>query len=879
MKKILFVILFSFVASVSFANHTKGGWLYYEYLGAGANPNTSKYRITLKQYTECELSPGQSETTAPFTFFNASNNAQVLSVTVPITQNFTINNCNSVLCQPCINNPPAICYRIRVFELVIDLPNTPSGYIIAYQRCCRIINILNLQAPSNGFGETWTVKIPGTTIVNAEKNSSAIFSQNDTAIICSNNAFTFDFSATDIDNDSLVYSFTPAYTGGGQTGGQNCTTCPSPDPSAPPPFATIPYVSGYSGFSPLGPQVTINSQTGIVSGIAPGVGIYVITALVSEYRRGTNIKISEVRKSLHIEVADCSVTKAELRPEYTICDEVTGFTVTFSNGNNNNIQTYDWSFGDGNTSTQPAPTHTYADTGVYILKLVVNRGLPCSDSTTAPVKVYPGFFPDFIINGQCQKVPVQFLDKTIATYGIPNKWIWNFGDPTSPDNTSTLQNPTHIFNTTGSYDITLISFSDKGCNDTIVKRLDILDQPPLTLQPKDTLICNIDTLQLNAIGAGSFLWTPNYMISNVNIPDPLVSPDVTTTYRVKITDAFGCTGSDTIRVRVVNNVTQFAGADTSICRTDPVTLQLTSDALHFLWTENPANNTLSNPTIKNPVVRPLVTTTYHVVGNIGKCVADDDITITPIPYPVANAGPDSTICFGNSAQLNASGGSIYSWNPIAFLSATNIPNPRSIRPTANIRYIVTVRDVLGCPKPVKDTVFVFVAKIKALLSPSDTSVVLGQPLQLGASGSLNYSWSPITWLNNPLIRNPISLPQSDITYTVRVSNNAGCFDDASIRVRVFRIKPDLLVPNAFTPNGDGNNDIFKPIPIGMKSVDIFRVYNRWGQMVYSGTGNGSGWDGTFAGKKQEMATYVWYAEGVDYLNNKLKRKGSVILVR
>ncbi len=855
--------------------------MYYEYLGPGANPNTSKYRITLKQYTECELSPGQSETTAPFTFFNAANNAQVFKVTVPITQNFTINNCTSITCQPCISNPPDICYRIRVFELVIDLPNTPSGYIIAYQRCCRIINIVNLQAPSNGYGETWTVKIPGTSVVDAEKNSSAIFSQNDTAIICHNNSFTFDFSATDINNDSLVYSFTPAYTGGGQTNANppNCTTCPSPDPSAPPPFSTIPYVSGYSGFSPLGPQVTINSQTGIVSGIAPGVGIYVITVLVSEYRRGTNIKIAEVRKSLHIEVANCSLTVADLDPEYTICDAVTGFTVTFRNGNNNNIQTFDWDFGDGNTSTLPAPTHTYADTGVYLLKLVVNRGLPCSDSTTAPVKVYPGFFPDFTINGQCQNVPVQFFDNTTATYGTPDKWNWNFGDPTSPNNTSILKNPVHIYNTTGSYDITLISFSDKGCYDTVIKKLDILDQPPLTLLPKDTLICVIDTLQLNAVGAGSFLWTPNYMINNVTIPNPLVSPDVTTTYRATITDAFGCQGSDTIRVRVVNNVTQFGGPDTSICRTDPVVLQLTSDALHFLWTENPANNTLNNPTIKNPTARPLVTTTYHVVGNIGKCIAEDDIIITAIHYPAANAGPDNTICFGNSAQLNASGGSIYSWSPAAFLTATNIPNPVSVKPTDNVRYIVTVRDVLGCPKPVKDTMFLFVAKIKANAGPRDTSVVLDQPLQLYATGSINYAWTPTTWLDNPNIYNPIALPRNDIEYVVRVSNNAGCFALDSIRVHVFKIKPDLLVPNAFTPNGDGNNDIFVPIPIGMKYVDIFRVYNRWGQMLYSGTGNGSGWDGKFAGRKQEAATYVWYAEGVDYLNNRLKRKGSVILIR
>ena len=283
--------------------------------------------------------------------------------------------------------------------------------------------------------------------------------------------------------------------------------------------------------------------------------------------------------------------------------------------------------------------------------------------------------------------------------------------------------------------------------------------------------------------------------------------------------------------------------------------------------------------MQNPKAAPLVTTTYHVVGNIGKCIAQDDIKITPIPYPAAFAGPDQTICVGQSAQLNASGGSIYSWSPTAFLSAANIPNPQSIKPTDNVRYIVTVRDILGCPKPVKDTMLLTVAKIVADAGPRDTSVVIDQPLQLNATGSINYAWTPSTWLNNPNIHNPVSLPQNDIEYIVRVSNNFGCFDTDSIRVHVYKVKPDLFVPNAFTPNGDGNNDIFKPIPIGMKSVDVFRVYNRWGQLLYSGTGNGSGWDGTFAGKGQETATYVWYAEGVDYLNNKIKRKGSVVLIR
>ncbi len=868
MKRFLFVSIFSFLSLISFANHTKGGWMYYEYMGPGSATNTSRYRVTLKLYTECNLNPGQTDPTVPFSFFGATSNNLIYNISVPVISDVNTNNCTTAECHPCINNIPFICYKIRTYQTDIDLPNTPDGFIVAYQRCCRIIGIQNIQSPSNNVGETWTVKIPGTAVAGAQLNSSARFSQNDTAIICQGDRFTFDFSATDINNDSLVYAFTPAFGGASNT-------APNPTNASNPPYVSVSYAGGFSGSQPLGSGVTINTATGIVTGFGPSIGIYVITVTVSEYRRGTNIKIAEVRKSLHIEVTNCSSTAAELEPDYTSCD---GFTITFTNRNNNNIQTFDWDFGDGNTSTQASPTHTYADTGVYILKLVVNRGLPCSDSTTAPVKVYPGFFPDFTFAGQCQNIPVQFNDITTATYGVADKWSWNFGDFASPNNTSTLKNPTHTYTATGTYNIVFVVESSKGCKDTVLKSIDIVSQPALTVS-NDTLICIIDTLQLNAVGTGTFLWTPNYMISNVNIANPLISPDVTTTYFVNLTDAFGCTVRDSVKVNVKNFVTQFGGADTAICQSDPVTLQLTSDALYFIWTETPAGNTLNDPTLKNPTARPVVTTTYHVVGSIGKCIAQDDITITPVPYPAANAGPDNTICIGGSAQLNASGGSIYSWTPSAFLTATNIPNPISVKPTDNVRYIVTVRDVLGCPKPVKDTVFVFVAKIKAEAGPRDTSVVLGQPLQLGASGSTNYSWTPTTWLNNPFISNPISLPQNDIEYVVRVSNAVGCFDTDSIRVHVFKVKPDLFVPNAFTPNGDGNNDIFRPIPIGMKSMDIFRVYNRWGQMLYSGTGNGAGWDGRFAGKPQETATYVWYAEGIDYLNNKIKRKGSVILIR
>lgn len=866
LKKYIFASLLLIFSTPLFANHISGGEMIYQYIGPGNTSNSKRYKITLRIFRDNLGGGAQMPGNVLIGIYNMDN------LTLVSGSAFNVNR-TSLIDVPvtpapsCMQNPPLIDYQMGAFEFIVDLPNNSNGYTAAYQTCCRIFpleNVLTQNQPAQGEGSTYSCIIPGTNQLASGNNSSPQF-RTELTRVCYKSKFTFDFGATDPDGDSLVYSFCDAYNRGNSTNSANVT------PSAPP-YQSVNYINGYSASSPLGSGATINSKTGLISGISPqNSGRYVVCVCIDEYRNG--VIIGHHRKDFILTVSNCDIVSATLLNSYPSCD---GFTLTFENMTPSiAIQTYDWDFGDGNTSTLASPTHTYADTGTYTLKLVVNRGLSCSDSTTAIVKVYPGFFPDFSYAGQCQKVPVQFTDLTTATYGVSSKWEWNFGDLASTTNTSNIKNPTHTYNSTGTYTVSLIIETDKGCIDTLQKTITILDKPPLTV-PNDTLICIIDTLQLNAVGTGSFFWSPNYNINNVNISNPLVSPDVTTTYQVRLTDPFGCVVTDSVKVNVKSFVTLFAGNDTTICTTDSVLLQLNSDALYYLWT--PATG-LNNPTIQNPKAAPLVTTTYHVVGSIGKCIAQDDITITPVPYPAANAGPDETICLGQSAQLNASGGSIYSWSPAAFLSATNIPNPVSVNPIDNVRYIVTVRDVLGCPKPVKDTMLLTVANIIADAGPRDTSVVLGQPLQLNAGGSINYAWTPTTWLSNPAISNPIALPQNDIEYVVRVSNNFGCFDTDSIRVHVFKIKPDLYVPNAFTPNGDGNNDIFKPIPIGMKSVDIFRVYNRWGQMLYSGTGNGAGWDGTFGGKGQETATYVWYAEGVDYLNNRIKKKGTVILIR
>jgi gliding motility-associated-like protein len=194
--------------------------------------------------------------------------------------------------------------------------------------------------------------------------------------------------------------------------------------------------------------------------------------------------------------------------------------------------------------------------------------------------------------------------------------------------------------------------------------------------------------------------------------------------------------------------------------------------------------------------------------------------------------------------------------------------------------VVTVTDTLGCPKVVKDSVYITVVPhLNVDAGPPDTTIVEGQPLQLNASGALHYLWSPSTWLNNVNVHNPLGFPEGNIKYIVVGTDATGCMGTDSINITVYMLDPDMYVPTAFTPNGDGNNDVIRPILIGMKQLNYFTVYNRFGQLMFHTTEIDKGWNGIYAGKPQDPATFVWIAEGVTYKGQVKKQKGYVVLIR
>ncbi len=884
-KSILFFLIILVCGQSSYAAHLKGGWIQYTYLGPGGTANSSKYQVTVRQYLLCSSSATQRDAQVYLGVFDGVTNQLINTITIARSSS---DNPNKTTFSPCLNNPKPVCYIIDIYTQIIDLPNNPAGYTLTVQRCCRVGSIVNVQDPSNNYGLSYTTKIPGfINGIDYSHNSSPAFAQKDTVIVCHNTPFTFDFSATDSDGDILSYSFCDGLTGGFNDP-NNSQNAAQPDPPSNPPYTAIAYSVGYTGSSPMGLNVTIDQNTGIISGVAPdSVGEYVISVCASEFRN--NVLIGTTKKEIHITVGDCSLSAAALKPTYITCN---GTSLSFQNeSTNSSIISYLWDFGvpsiTTDTSTSPTPTYDYLksgkDSGTFTVKLKVATSAGCQDSTTALVKVYPGFAPNFTAQGTCYLNSYQFLDATVTKYGSVNSWKWNFGDSTTLADTASSKDSAWKYPAATTTKVSLIVSNTKGCVDTVVQTLNVLDRPILSLPFRDTLICSNDTLALkvNTL-SGTVLWTPvngpnKTRIINPTSTSPLVFPQDTTKYYVSVNDN-GCANTDSVNVNVLQFISVKAGIDTGICKTDTFHLRPVSYALSYKWT---ASTNVKVDNVKYPLVQPLVTTRYYVVANLGKCQANDSVLVKVAPYPSAAAGPDMTICYGSRLQLTGSVvGTVFTWSPTSSLINEKTLTPIA-GPTKTTEYVLSVTDTVGCPKPKNDTVIVTVIPQIIAYAGKDTTVVPGQALQLGATGGTNYEWTPSSFLSNASIADPVATFDNtvdSVLYTVHVSDG-GCSADDQVVVHVFKSSPDIIVPTGFTPNGDGKNDIIKPIPFGISKLNFFSIYNRWGQLLFFTTELNKGWDGSFNGTAQPSGTYVYQTQGVDYTGKIVFRKGTVVLIR
>ncbi len=387
-----------------------------------------------------------------------------------------------------------------------------------------------------------------------------------------------------------------------------------------------------------------------------------------------------------------------------------------------------------------------------------------------------------------------------------------------------------------------------------------------------------------------------------------------TIYAVLVQNGPACSIDSAKGVTIVVNSRSVAGMltpnDLQICQDQNRDAQLSlinynGNILNWQYAINGANWTDFSPAKTDSVyniVGLLAPRTFRTIVKNGVCNADTSTTasvgIFNERFPKAAVNPlDTVICFGTSTNLSANItiGTNFTWsNPSALYNAGNgvintLPYTIAAKaaPTTSTTYVLSLKNG-NCPNLLRDTFFVHVIPPVTVNAGRDTSVVVGQPLQLMAnsnfvdSTNLSFLWRPSTYLNNPTINNPVATFSNAITtfnYTVRATTPEGCFGEDAIRVTIFKTLPDLFVPTAFTPNNDGKNDILKPIAVGITTINFFNIYNRFGQLVFTTKEFGKGWDGNFNGAAQPSGTYIFVAQGVDYLGHIIYKKGTSVLIR
>lgn len=405
------------------------------------------------------------------------------------------------------------------------------------------------------------------------------------------------------------------------------------------------------------------------------------------------------------------------------------------------------------------------------------------------------------------------------------------------------------YSTAGNYSIILTGAN--GCDSTAHLQLTVL--------PIDTTYTNISVCSASL----PYVWNGNnYTTAGLHY--------------VTLAGSDGCDSVATLNLTI--NPTPSAPTVVSpvvYCQYDntvPLNATATSgNQITWYTTATGGTGTNTAPTPSSAVAG---TTNYYVSQTEGPCEGPRElITVTVNSKP--DLGPDQSlrICFGDSANLAAlynTSGLISYWS----MNNQQVPDSSSVHESGS--YQLFVQNSNGC----MDTALVALAIQPEVIANAgnDADAEYNIPYQLIGSGGISYLWSPAGNLNNPFAANPLATLTESTTFILTVKDEIGCADVDTVKLRVLK-GPTFYVPTAFSPNGDGLNDIFKPTPIGIAKLDYFKVFNRYGELVYQTSEIGKGWDGTYKGIRQPIGNYVWWVRGTDRTGQVKFLKGNVVLIR
>ncbi len=557
-------------------------------------------------------------------------------------------------------------------------------------------------------------------------------------------------------------------------------------------------------------------------------------------------------------------------------------TVHFSN-TSSGAATYSWTFGDGSISVTPSPTNLYVADGYDTVMLVAISAYGCKDTAISHVNVfgYAGAFT-YTPDSGCSPVAVHF---SAVLSHVPNI-VWDFADGNiSPS--STLDTITHIYLQAGAYLPKLILSDNTGCENSSLG-LDTIKidgiVPGFTTVPAPVCVGTAfnlsDTSTSYWSSITSWTWTFNGSTNTISSPSYSIATPGVYPATLVVTDGWGCTANVTENVNVYTPPVITVSPDTTICVGDSAILT-GYGGVSYTWADA---STIGCSSCNPAHAHPTAVTQYTVTGTDEHgCASTDTTTVFIKTLTVGVARGDTQICYGNATPLYDSGGTKYTWLPAAGLTDPNAPNPLATPDTTTI--YMAIAQLAGCI-PDTNYVTVIVHPLPRVDAGPNQTLVAGSQAKLAATGKLihTYVWDNAGSLSCDSCADPVASMSVTTTYIVQVASFFGCLSEDSVTVHIFCDNSQIFIPNSFTPNGDGMNDVFYPRGTGVSLIKSFRIYNRWGEMIFERSNiqindESSAWDGTLNGNAPRPDVYVYVLDAICETGEPLFLKGDVAIIR
>jgi gliding motility-associated-like protein len=408
--------------------------------------------------------------------------------------------------------------------------------------------------------------------------------------------------------------------------------------------------------------------------------------------------------------------------------------------------------------------------------------------------------------------------------------------------------------TPGKYYVTVSDACGAKLSDTLI----VSAAPPIVFDiGNDTSLCVHNKVKVTApAGFLHYTWTPNYNIDNTNTNTVTLSPVLDTMYRIAAEKTPGCFGYDSIRITIKHPLPLQIGNDTSFCAGGSATFSLGAGFQQQQWSNGSTNASII---VNN-------SGTYSVIATAtNSCISYDTARVTVYTNPKVSLPPDAALCSGTSAVLDAGNGfALYLWQDGSTASRQTVQNTGT--------YWVQVTDGNNC-KASDTTAITRINPLPATFLPGDTALCSFAKLEIHPRNK----FSAYLWSTNA-VSSTITVQQPG-TYWLEVQDANGCTGRDSLTILPKHCLQGFFVPDAFSPNGDGQNETFKPILMGTVVKYQLLIFNRWGQVVFQTSDCNAGWDGNLGGKPQSTGAFVWICTYQFEDGPVQNEKGKMVLVR